>query len=427
MRAAILSVGSELLLGDLVDTNASWLSRRLTELGIQVTAHATAGDDLGPLTAAIRWLGERVDVLLIGGGLGPTHDDLTREAVAEVAGVALEQRPDLEEQIIQRFAAMGARMPAQNLQQARVPAGATAYPPVGTAPTFSLELELGERACLVYVLPGVPWELQELFDRDVVPSLLELTGGGVTVTRTIHVSGRGESSVAEDLEPLRHQIERDRSATLSFLAKQREIEVRLTVSAQDRDAAREASQPLVDRVLELVGAAVAGVDEEALEHVVLRLLEGVGQTVATAESCTAGEVVARLAAPPGAAAVVRGGLAAYATEVKRDVLGIDPGLLDEHGPVSEEVTRALASRARELFAADWGIGVTCAAGPSGQGQAEVGDSFWALAHPDGAVECHHRRFPGDRDTVKARLGTVALELLKRRLVEAGDRPVGAGG
>ena len=146
--------------------------------------------------AAMRWLAERNDVLLIGGGLGPTHDDLTREAVAEVAGVPLESRADLEEEIIQRFAAMGARMPAQNLQQARIPAGATAYPPVGTAPTFSLELSLGERPCLVHVLPGVPWELQELFERDVVPNLLDRTGAGVTITRVVRVSGRGESSVA---------------------------------------------------------------------------------------------------------------------------------------------------------------------------------------------------------------------------------------
>lgn len=421
LQASILSVGSELLLGDLTDTNATWLSQRLTELGVEVVAHVAAGDDLEPLADAVRWLAERSDVLLIGGGLGPTHDDLTREAVAEAAGVALESRADLEELIIQRFAAMGARMPARNLQQARIPAGATAYPPVGTAPTFSLELALGERRCLVHALPGVPWELQELFERDVVPTILERTGGGVTVTRVVHVSGQGESSVAEDLEPLLRELERDRAATLSLLAKQREIEVRLTVSAQDREAAHAASQPLVERVLELIGASVAGVDDESLETVILRLLDGLGQTVATAESCTAGEVVARLAVPAGASSVVRGGMASYATQVKVDVLGVDEVLIDEHGPTSEPVTRAMAQRAREVFGADWGVGITCAAGPSGQGSAEVGDSYWALAHPDGTVECHHRNLPGDRTTVRARLGTAALELLKRRLVEQGPR------
>lgn len=418
MQAAILSVGSELLLGDLVDTNGAWLSQRLTELGVAVTAHHTAGDQLEPLTEAITWLAERNDLLLIGGGLGPTHDDLTREAVAAAAGVPLETRADLEEAIVQRFAEYGARMPAQNLQQARVPQGATAYPPVGTAPSFSLEVELGERPCRVHALPGVPWELQELFERDVVPAVQELTGGGVTVTRVVRVSGRGESAVAEDLAPLREQLAQDGSAELSFLATQREIEVRLTVSAADREAAYEASEPHVQRVLELIGASVAGVDDESLEVGLLRLLEGLGQTVATAESCTAGEVAARLAVPPGASAVVRGGIVSYATEVKVDVLGLDPDELEANGPVCEETTRAMAAQARRVLGADWGVGITCAAGPGTQGGAEVGDAFWALAHPDGHVECHHRRFGGDRATVKARVGTAALDLLRRRLVEA---------
>jgi nicotinamide-nucleotide amidase len=409
----VLSVGSELLLGDLTDTNATWISRRLRELGIEVVHHLAVGDVLDEFVSALTWLTQRVDVVVIGGGLGPTADDLTREAVAAAAGVELEHREDLAERIAERFAGMGRRMAPQNLKQARIPAGADAFEPVGTAPAFAMTLT-GEHPTRIFALPGVPWELQQLFHRDVAPELQAIAGPRATLTRVVHVVGRGESDVAAEVEPL---VARREGVTLSLLARSHEIQVRLTVSAVDVETARTASQPVVEEVVAALGSSVAGLDEETLEDVVLRLLGSTGTTLATAESATAGDISARLGRVPGASLGLLGGVSVYATEAKHLLLGIDPALLEDPGPVSAEVTIALARSVRERFGSDWGLAVTGCAGPAQQNGREIGDVFWALAHPDGEVEVHERRLPGDRGQVIARLGTVALDLLRRRLLE----------
>jgi nicotinamide-nucleotide amidase len=412
-RAAVLSIGSELLLGDLTDTNAGWISERLRGLGVEVLHHVAVRDVVDELVAAIRWLAPQVHVIVCGGGLGPTSDDRTRQALAAAAGVRLEHRDDLEEALVQRFASMGRRMAPQNLRQVSIPEGATVIEPVGTAPGFALTLT-DPAAVRVYALPGVSWELQELFVRDVEPEIAALAGPRATVTRVVHVIGMGESDVAQVVEPI---VEGREEVALSFLARQQEIQVRLTISATDADAAREQAQPLVEAVIDALGGAVAGIDDEQLEDVVLRLLGSRQETVATAESATAGDIAARLGRVPGASHGLRGGIAVYATEVKREVLGVDRDVLAEHGPVSAEVTSELARLARERFDADWGIGVTGCAGPEPQNGQPVGTAFWALAHPDGHVEVHGRRIPGDRAAVIARLGSAALDLLRRRLLE----------
>jgi nicotinamide-nucleotide amidase len=412
-RAAVLSIGSELLLGDLTDTNAGWISDRLRGLGVEVLHHVAARDVVDELVAAIRWLAPQVHVIVCGGGLGPTSDDRTREALAAAAGVRLEHREDLEEALVQRFASMGRRMAPQNLRQASIPAGATVIEPVGTAPGFALTLT-DPAPVRVYALPGVSWELEELFVRDVEPEVAALAGPRATVTRVVHVIGMGESDVAQVVEPI---VEGREQVALSFLARQHEIQVRLTISATDAAVAREQAQPLVEEVVGALGGAVAGIDDEQLEDVVLRLLGSRHETVATAESATAGDIAARLGRVPGASHGLRGGIAVYATEIKRDVLGVDPDVLDEHGPVSAEVTSELARLARERFGADWGVAVTGCAGPEPQNGQPVGTTFWALAHPDGHVEVHGRRIPGDRAAVIARLGSAALDLLRRRLLE----------
>lgn len=422
LRAAVLSIGSELLLGEISDTNATWLSQRLGHVGVDVRHHHAAGDDLEDLVAVLRWLADHVDVIITGGGLGPTSDDLSREAIAAAADVPLEHREDLEEAIVQRFAKMGsARVSPSNMRQARAPAGAEVYEPVGTAPGFALTMRDPRHpdgapggATRVYALPGVPWELQELFIRDVEPELMALAGRGATLTRVVHVVGYGESRIGELVEPL--VVDGD-GVELSFLARDHEVQVRLTVTASDPDAARDRSQPMVDKVVDALGSGVAGIDEETLEDAVLRLLGNAGQTVATAESATAGDIAARLGKVPGASHGLIGGMAVYATGVKRGVLGVDAQLLEEHGPVAEATTEALATRARDVFGADWGIGVTGVAGPTPQNELPVGTVFWALAGPDGHVEVHGRRMPGSRAQVIARLGSAALDLLRRRLLE----------
>jgi nicotinamide-nucleotide amidase len=415
LRGAVLSVGSELLLGDLTDTNATWLSHRLTEFGVEVVHHLAVRDDLGEFVAAVRWLAQRAELVVVGGGLGPTTDDLTREALAAAAEVDLRHHDDLEAQIRERFAAMRRPMPAVNLRQARIPAGATPIPPVGTAPGFLLTLRGDGHETLVVALPGVPWELRQLFEEHVVPEVQARTGGRATVTRVVHVVGRGESDVAERVEPL---LVDHPEVTLAFLARSQEIEVRLTVQGPDPDAARAASQPVVDAVVAALGTGVAGVDDESLEATVLRLLDQSATTMATAESATAGDICARLGRIPGAAAHgLIGGCAVYATEAKLRFLDVPGTVVEQHGPVSAEVTQALAAAVRVHAEADWGLAVTGAAGPEPAGDVAVGTCFWGLAHPDGHVEVHGRRIPGDREQVIARLGSVALDLLRRRLLE----------
>jgi nicotinamide-nucleotide amidase len=414
LRAAVLSVGSELLLGDLTDTNATWLSRRLTEHGVEVVHHLAAGDDVDRLVASVRWLAAEVDLIVVGGGLGPTSDDLTREAVAAAAGRGLAHHPELEEALVARFAAMGRRMAPQNVRQSYLPDGAQPIPAVGTAPGFRLQLH-GGRGTHVVAMPGVPWELQAQFEDAVVPLLAELTGGGVTVTRVLHVAGRGESDVAEIVEPL---VDDAAGAVLSFLARSSEIQVRLTVRAADRATALARSEPLVERLSAALGGAVVGVDDDDLETVVLRLLRARGRTLATAESATAGDIAARLARVAGASDALVGGVVVYSARAKQEVLGLPASLLEAHGTVSEETTRALAAAVQQRFRSDHALAVTGVAGPSEVDGLAVGTAYWGLAHPDGEVEVHGRRIPGDRQQVIARLGSAALDLLRLRLAGA---------
>lgn len=413
MRVGICSVGTELLTGDQVDSNAAWVAGRLREVGATAVLTMAVRDDLDEMVDALRLLLDRCDGVVVGGGLGPTPDDLTREAVARVAGVALEHRDDLEEMIVQKFAALGARMSPNNLQQARVPAGAVAWEPVGTAPAFALEVD----GRPVWVLPGVPWELQAMFDEHVVPDLLARTGGQTTVTRVVHVTGLGESHVADALTGVEQRAEAT-GVEVAYLATRGEILVKLTAHGPDRDAAMTAGQAWVDEVTAVLGVAVAGVDESSVEQSVHHLLHDAGQTVAIAESATAGLVCARLASVPGTSTTLRGGAVVYATDTKVDVLGIDHGLLAEHPPVSREVTVGLARAVRETFGSHWGVATTGVAGPSDQDGVPVGTCVWAVCGPDGSVDVHERVIPGDRETVRARLTTVALDLLRRRLLAA---------
>lgn len=412
-RAAILSVGTELLLGDVVDTNTTWIRRRLTELGVELVHHLTIGDDLEALVDAIRWLVDRSHLVVIGGGLGPTTDDLTRDAVAEAAGVALEERDELVALITQRFARMGRPMATENLRQARVPVGATAFPPAGTAPAFALTVDRPSPARVV-ALPGVPWEMRELWEKHVVDEVAAIAGKRVITTRILRIVGPGESDIASTVEPI---VAGHDEVTLAFLATGSSVEIRLTTSGPDRDSALAASRPLVDRIDATFGAAVVSIDDDTLEQVVVRRLREVDQTLATGESATGGDIAARLARVNGAGDVLAGGASVYSPEAKTVLLGVPEDLVATRGTVSEEVTAALAKGARDTLHADWGLAVTGVAGPASVDGLPIGTSYWALAHPDGEVEVHTRVLPGDRLQVIERLGTLALNLLRQRLAE----------
>lgn len=421
MIAAVLSVGSELLLGDLTDSNATWISARLRERGVRVVHHLAVGDDVATIVDALRWLAGRADLVVVGGGLGPTSDDVTREAVAAALGVELELREDLEEAIVARFATMGRPMAPRNRRQAFVPRAARTAPPVGTAPAFAVDLPAeegptgdGRGSVRVVALPGVPWELHALWGTFVVPQLDELGVTGATVTRIVHVAGRGESDVASVVEPL---VADQPDVTLAFLAKQHGIQVRLTATGHDPDDASARAQPAVDRVVAALGPSVSGVDDADLETTVVRLLAERGQRVATAESATGGSIAARLARVPRASTVLVGGLVVYRDEAKALLAGLDPTVVAREGAVSEVVTRELALAVRARTGADWGLAVTGVAGPGPVDDLAVGTAFWALAAPDGTCEVHGRVLPGDRPAVIARLGSAALDLLRRRLLD----------
>jgi len=402
VRGAVLAVGDELLLGDIVNGNAAWLGEALSSVGVAVVHSAMVGDDVQRLATALRRALEDAEVVVVTGGLGPTRDDLTRDAIALVAGVQMDRSPQIEEQLRARFRAYGFEMPADVLRQADVPRGATVLDnPVGTAPGLRLEVD----GRLVFAMPGPPHELQATARAGVLPDLARRTGTVVT-TRTLRCAGIGESNVAEKVEAV---VQVPAGVDLAYLAGNGVVRVRFTTAD---DAA--VLEPLVQACADALGDAVWGYDDDSLPQVVGRLLAGRGQTVATAESLTGGLLGAALSELPGSSATYRGGLVPYATDRKAAVAGVPQQVLDEHGAVSEQTARALAEGARERLGADWGVATTGVAGPDEQEGRPVGTVHVAVAGPDG-TRVRTARLPGDRERVRVLTVTTALDLLRRSL------------
>lgn len=400
MRAELVAVGSELLLGQGVDTNSAWIAGRLAEVGVDVHRHTTVGDNLDRLSSCLVEALARADVVILTGGLGPTQDDLTRHAVAAVAGVGLRRDPTLVRFLEEYFAERGRDMPGRNLVQADLPEGATALAPQGTAAGF--RLPVGDR--VVYAVPGVPREMRAMIAGEVIPDLQEREGRSVVVSRVVRTTGMGESAVAEDVGDVVARLDEEaaRAAddpaaapvpTIAFLASRGETVVRITVKAAARPAALGALAPVVDEVVGLLGLGVAGLDEEGAEFAVARLLLARGWTLGLAESITAGGVGARLARVPGASAWFRGGLITYASDAKASLAGVSEALLAAEGPVSEPVAAALADGARRRLGADTGLAVVGVAGPELQGGAEVGTVRLGLALPDEPGRARTVRLP----------------------------------
>ena len=408
MRAAVVAVGDELLLGDIVNGNAAWLGAELAAVGAPVVHSSMVGDDVDRIVVAIRRALEDADVVLLSGGLGPTVDDLTREAVAAVAGVPLERQPALEEALRARFAEYGYRsLPDAVMQQADVPRGATVLDnPVGSAP--GLRVELGEQ--LLFALPGPPHELAAVMSNGV---LAELAGrsGSVVVTRTLHCSGVGESGVAEVVE---RTITVPEGVALAYLAGGALVRVRLTTAAPTRDQADAVLLPLVEQAAQALGDTVFGRDADSLAAVVVQRLRQAGATVAVAESLTAGLLGATLTEVPGSSAVFRGGVQVYATDLKAALAGVPESVLAEHGAVSEQTAAALAEGVRTRLGATYGVGLTGVAGPDEQEGHPAGTLHVALAGPTG-TRTRSLRVPGDRQRVRMMAVTTGLDLLRREL------------
>ena len=401
MNGAVLAVGDELLLGDIVNSNAAWLGEQLAAAGVQVVHSAMVGDDVARLAAALRRAIDDADVVVLTGGLGPTVDDLTRDAIALVAGVPLRRVPAIEAQLRDRFATYGFAMQEVVLKQADVPGGAEALDnPVGTAP--GLWLEIG--GAIVVALPGPPHEMRAVAGL-VLPRLADRSGTRV-VTRTLRCAGLGESAVAELVEAA---VVVPAGVALAYLAGGAVVRVRFTTAGDPA-----VLEPLVAACAAALGDAVWGYDDESLDAVVHALLAGRGETVAVAESLTGGLLSATLSQRPGSSATYRGGLVVYATDLKDSLAGVPEGLLATHGAVSAETAEALAAGARTRLGATWGLGVTGVAGPSEQEGKPVGTVHVALAGPTG-VQVRTMRLPGDRDRVRLLTVTTALDLLRRAL------------
>ena len=415
-RAVIIAVGSELLTPDRLDTNSLFLTQRLNELGVDVRYKVVVGDRPEDVSTAMESAVPQTDILMVTGGLGPTDDDTTREAVASVFHAPLKEDGRVVASIESLFAARGLPMPEINRRQALIPEGAVVLPNLnGTAP--GLWFERSDVVCAV--LPGPPRELQRMFDGEVRTRIASLSGGGVGIyRRVLKISGRTESHVEEAAYPVysRWQTGPAPIAT-SILASPGQIELHLSVRSGTVDDANRVLNDATNELADVLGKDLVSTDGSRLEDVVGRLLCERRQRVALAESCTGGLITSRLTDVPGSSAYVHASWVVYGNDAKVEFLGVDPGLLEEHGAVSEPVASAMASGARDRAGVDYGLGVTGIAGPGGGSpEKPVGTIYLALAGPDEFMRVRRLSIPGERERVKFQASQAALDLLRRSLL-----------
>ncbi len=355
----ILSVGTEILLGDILNTNSRYLSVELAKLGISVLRHTTVGDNRERLAAALKTALERSDIVIATGGLGPTQDDITREVCCEVMGFELKLNDGIAAKIRNYFESKGIEMPESNLRQAYVPVGGTVFENNhGTAP--GLGLKKGGK-CVV-ILPGPPYEMAPMYHESVVPYLAEYSDGAI-VSHTVRTMGIGESAMAELVADL---LENE-NPTVAPYAKKGEALLRVTAKADNAEQAERLCAPVIDEIKSRLGNYVYGIDSESIEQRVVELLKESGLTLATAESCTAGYIPKRITDIPGASSVFEYGAITYSNDVKQRVLGVKQETLDAFGAVSEQTATEMAAGIRRASGADIGIAVTGIAGPGNDG------------------------------------------------------------
>jgi len=408
VNAEIIGVGTELLLGQIANSNAQWMSERLAEIGVDVLHHQVVGDNVDRIVEAFRLALSRADVVIATGGLGPTQDDVTRDAFAAVVGARLVRRPEIEEMLRERFARAGREMPESNLLQADIPEGGRFIRPErGTAPGLVVEVD-GRR---IYALPGVPAEMREMMEGTVLPEVAALAGPAALLSRTLRCTGIAESKVAELLDDLFHGTT---NPTVAYLAGGGEVKVRLTAKAATREETEALIAPIADEVARRLGDFVFSTRDGSIEQAVGRLLRAAGKTLACAESLTGGELGARITSVPGASDYFLGSAVCYTEASKREVLGVSQATLDGPGTVSSECAGEMASGARRLFGADLAVALTGAAGPDAHGGVEPGRVWIAI---EGEDVSHRRplRAPGDRDMVRRWAEQAALDLLRRHL------------
>ena len=416
MRCEVVAVGTELLLGQIVDTNSSWIGEQLALAGIDCHRHTAVGDNRDRMRGALSEALGRADAVIVTGGLGPTQDDITRDVVAEVLGVDLVRDDALVERIEAVFGGRGRAMPANNLRQAEVPVGARAIEQMpGTAPGLVCPVGEGgdDSPRVLYAVPGVPWEMRQMVEGTVLPDLKRRAGiASVIRSRTLRTWGQSESGLAEDLADEIDRLDTEGGPTLAFLASGMEgLKIRITAKAASET---EADTLLADeeaRVRSIVGPIVFGVDDQTMESVVLDLLVDQGLRLATAESMTGGMVGTRLTEVPGSSRAYVGSMVAYDGDVKRSLLGVPDGPV-----VGEAAVEAMAIGVCRLLGADASVAVTGVAGPDPQDGQEPG-TVWMATCVDGVVESVRVRWPFDRTRIRQFTVISVLDALRLRLLD----------
>jgi competence/damage-inducible protein CinA-like protein len=414
MRCDVVAVGTELLLGQIVDTNSALIGERLAAHGIASRLQIKVGDNVARIEKVLRQILAEADGVVVCGGLGPTHDDVTREAVAALMGVELKLDDVVAEVIRDLFAQLHRAMSENNLRQAMVPVGATVIPQRrGTAPGLICPFQLDGTDRVIYALPGVPDEMEEMLERAVLPDLLARAGEPTVIaSRVLKVWGESESGLNARLDDVITRLDDDGDVTLAFLARGwNGLEIRLTTSAESTAAAQDKLRPWEAEIRARLGGIVFGSDGESMESVVLDALRQRRWTLGIAESLTAGLVAARLAGVPGASDVLRGSLVTYASDVKFDLLGVTPGPV-----ISEQAALEMAAGACRVLGADVGLALTGVAGPDRQDDVPVGTVCLAVVGhgADRATTIHHRQ-TASREQIRQLSVINALDLVRRFL------------
>ena len=408
MKAELIAIGTEILLGTTINSNAAMISALLSEMGIDVYWESVVGDNMERAAEAVRRAAERADIIITTGGLGPTCDDITKEAVAAAFGVGLEENREEKEWLIELFQARGSELTENNYSQIMLPEGSK---PIrnsrGTAPGCRFEKD----GKIVLMLPGPPHELEAMLNESVRGILMNLSGG-IIVSHKLNLFGISESLMESKLRDYMRELN---NPTLAPYAAKGECTLRVTAKAESAEEAEKMMEPVIDRVKETFGNFIYGMDYDGLEQMVIEQLIEKKLTLACAESCTGGLLSKRLSDIPGASKAFLGSVISYTNEVKNKLLGVPNNLIEEKGAVSEEVAAFMAMNVRELIGSDFGIGITGLAGPEGDGINPIGLVYIALSTRDSLYVRKVHVKARNRGAVRLYAGSHALDMIRRKI------------
>ena len=418
MSAEIICVGTEILLGDILNSNSQFLARELADLGIPHYYQTVVGDNPTRLKQILAIASDRSEIIILTGGLGPTPDDLTTETLADFFGVPMEENLDVIEDIAQKFAQRGRQMNPSNHKQALIPKGAEVLPnPSGTAPGIIWHPRPG---LTIMTFPGVPSEMHRMWEETAIPYLKSLGWGKqIIYSHTLRFWGIGESALAEKVAPFFHLA----NPTVAPYASKGEVRLRVSARAPSQAEAQQLIQPVVEQLIQIAGSDYFGANIDTLSSVVGQLLKDANQTISVAESCTGGGISSMLTNIPGSSDYFLGGVISYHNSVKTSLLGVKESQLAKWGSVSKPVAKQMAAGVRSLLGTSWGLSITGIAGPGGGTEAKpVGLVYIGLAKPDGKVECFKYQLGKDRsrDAIRHASACNALDRLRRRLEGSGE-------